>query len=126
MIQKNRNDVEQGNEVINNILSFIEAMLRGIGEIQQETTGAMKIINDQDALRLTMNRMTSVVREKSDLIEQSMHEQKLAIDDIVKSIEMTSSIVQENARTTESLSQNTEELKLLSSDLSSGLGGPYA
>jgi len=118
MIEKNRHDVAEGNNIIEDINGFIRDMLKSMREIQQESVNVLGIITEQDILRKSMNSRTSKVLEKSDLIGSSMYEQKTAIEDIVKSIESTSTMVQENARTTENLRRNTGELEAMSQDLS--------
>jgi len=64
-----------------------------------------------------MQQKAELVKSKSDLIETSMNEQELAIADVVISIENFNNVLQKNTESTNSLRENTSELKNLADHL---------
>ena len=117
LIEKNKKDVEQGNEVITEIISFIQTLLQSASDIQQKTRDTLNEIGKQKILKDEMNERTSVTRKSSEQIELIMAEQKRAIDDVVHSISDTNDIVQKNADNTIILQENAEELTRLADQL---------
>lgn len=118
LIEKNRNDVEEGNRIIVNIFHFIHNLLNNFREIQGKSIDMIQDIISQKDIRTIMNERAEAVKDKSGIIELSMHEQKIAINDIVASVEITSAIVQKNAENTELLRENSEKIQRLADDLS--------
>jgi len=117
LIGTNKEDVESGNEVISKILNFIKKLTSGIDALQKEATFSLQQIKNQKELGTSMNSQTSIVKEKSEMIETTMTEQETAISDVVLSIESTNNIVQENAKNTENLKEHATELKQLAEKL---------
>ena len=83
---------------------------------------AIQEINEQKELKHVMNERIELVKEKSGIIDISMQEQKIAINDIVATVENTSNIVQKNAQNTELLRENSEKIKTLAHELSIKFG----
>ena len=122
LIERNKTDVEKGNEVITEIITFIQTLLQGALGIQQKTKDILDEITKQKDLKDDMNSRTSVTKRNAELIELSMAEQKRAIDDVVNSIAETNSIVQKNAENTAVLQENADQLTALSDELSRKFG----
>jgi len=117
LIGNNKTDVEEGNKVINSILTFIRIMLDNIREIGNKMDIAVEKMNDQKNIKEDINDRTCMVKQKSDFIETSMTEQKTGIDNVVISIEETNRIVQNNSQNTALLRESSDELKLLAESL---------
>jgi methyl-accepting chemotaxis protein len=117
LMGRNRSDVESGSAIIDNIIVFIRTLLGNIDELQTKAADVLGIIKDQDSLKESMNMMVDTVRQKSELIDTSMQEQKTSIEDVVKSISETNRSVQENTEATENLRHSAEELKELTGHL---------
>mgnify|MGYP001220284224 CR=1 FL=1 len=117
LIGTNRKDVEEGNRSIENILNFIQSLLVNFGKIQGKSLDTIREIRGQKELKKIMNERAEVVKEKSEIIDNSMREQKISISDIVQSVESTSRIVQKNAENTELLRQNSGKITNLVEEL---------
>lgn len=117
LIETNKMDVEQGDAVIRDIISFIKTMLDRVKDLQGKYAIVINVIKKQEALKNNMNVKTSVVMDKTSMIETAMINQKSSIEEVVKSIESTMHIVQNNAENTEELGINARELVELSDTL---------
>ncbi|MCU0847691.1 MAG: methyl-accepting chemotaxis protein [Spirochaetes bacterium] len=117
LIATNKDDVAKGNRIIIDILSFINGMLESMTALREKSVNALTEIKNQKSLKDGMNSGIGLVKEKADMIEYSITEQKTAIDEVVKSIEDTNRLVQNTAQSTEDLRASSEELINLSSKL---------
>jgi methyl-accepting chemotaxis protein len=122
LIERNKIDVEKGNEVITEIITFIQTLLHGAMGIQQKTKNILDEIVMQKELKNEMNARTDLTKHNAELIAISMSEQKRAIDDVVHSISDTNTIVQKNAENTSFLQENADELTALSAELTKKFG----
>lgn len=112
LLQKNRDDVERGNAGIIEIIDFIHELLDRLRELRETSVSALHEIKRQKELGHVMGAQTGQVKDKSDMIASAVTEQRDAIDSVVKSLDVTSRLIQESA-------SNTEQLKLSSVGLSS-------
>ncbi len=117
LLERNKEDVEKGNQIITEIIGFIRVLLDNIAVIQKKTAEANIEVNTQKAIKNEMNEKTGVVRMRSEQIEHSMMEQKTAIEDVVKSIDETNKNVQLNTQSTEELRRSAANLTDLSREL---------
>jgi methyl-accepting chemotaxis protein len=117
LIDRNKADVEQGNIIIKQIISFIKNLLGNITSIQQKSVETIDEITRQKKIKDELNVRTSIVKENSDHIGLSMNEQKSALEDVVRSIDEENKVVQANTTATESLRSSADDLKVLSDDL---------
>jgi methyl-accepting chemotaxis protein len=111
LVEKNRKDVEEGNENIVEITDFIELLLQHISRLQEKSVLALGQMKKQKGVKEEMNTMAETVRSKSEMIETSMNEQEAAIADIVTSIENFNSMLQNNTESVNHLRATTQELK---------------
>ncbi|HNW28016.1 MAG TPA: methyl-accepting chemotaxis protein [Spirochaetota bacterium] len=119
LLERNKEDVEKGNQIITEIIGFIRVLLDNIAVIQKKTAEANIEVNTQKAIKDEMNEKTGVVKTRAEQIEHSMMEQKLAIEDVVKSIDETNKNVQLNTQSTEELRHSAANLTALSNELNS-------
>lgn len=117
LIDKNKNDVDEGSTIINDMIEFITTLHAQINDLQSKSVKAIQEINMQKILKEDMNTQTQTVKEKSSHIEVSMSEQELAIDDVSQSIELTNKVVQNNAENTENLRKTADDLMELAENL---------
>jgi methyl-accepting chemotaxis protein len=118
LINRNRNDIKSGNSIIEQIVVFIRTLLLNINELQEKAANVLNVIKEQDTLKTTMDQMVELVRQKSELINSSMSEQKTSIDSVVHAITDTNLSVQQNTESAENIRHNANELKELSLELS--------
>ncbi len=117
LVGKNKKDVDEGNTNINEIIVFINSLLQDIIQLQQKSVQALDQMKKQKVIKEDMHQKAELVKSKSDLIETSMNEQELAIADVVISIENFNNVLQKNTESTNSLRENTSELKNLADHL---------
>jgi len=117
IIGKNSQDVATGNSIIVGMIDFIRTLLENLREIRRESIETLKEIGAQKGIKDSMNEKTALVREKSDLINQSMVEQKKAIDEVARAVVDTNTAVQDNLEHTEAVSRNAEGLMALADRL---------
>ena len=117
LIEKNKSDVESGNKVITEIISFIRSLVAEINSIQGKAADVIKAIQDQKVMNDEMNSKMQIVERKTDQITAAMREQESAIESVVVTIESTSESVQSIAGSIESLRVSSEGLKKLGEDL---------
>jgi methyl-accepting chemotaxis protein len=123
LIGKNRNDVMFANSIIGNIIQFIESISSGIIDAKSKTTQTLEAIQMQKQLQTDMLKKSEAVKSGSEIIKNASGEETRAIHDVVKSIENTNQIVQENTDTIESLRMNYERLKALAIELNEVMSG---
>ncbi len=114
LIERNKEDVEKGNQIITEIIGFIKTLLESITLIQKKTAEANVEVNTQKTIKNEMNEKTDIVKKRAEQIEHSMVEQKIAIEDVVKSIDETNKNVQLNTQSTEELRKSADNLTVLS------------
>jgi len=117
LIEKNKSDVESGNKVITEIISFIRSLVSEINSIQGKAAEVIKAIQNQKIMNDDMNAKMKIVEKKTEQITQAMIEQETAIESVVVTIENTGGSVQSTAASIENLRINSEELKKLADDL---------
>ena len=118
IIDKNKDDVEEGSRIILQMVTFINDLIDETKTIRDKATDALTTISEQKGLQEEMNKRIEVVRSKSEQIEMTMIEQESAIGDVVSSIETTNKSVQKNTLNTEKMRENSNELKDLANQLS--------
>ncbi len=117
IIDKNKDDVEEGSRIILNMVNFINALIKETKNIRDKSVEALRTIGEQKNLQDEMNKRIEVVRKKSEQIEMTMVEQETAIGDEVTSIDETNKSVQKNTMNTEKLRENSVELRELADRL---------
>ncbi len=119
LIDKNKSDVEFSNSIIGKIINFIESLNRSLINVQGKGMDTLKLISQQKELQSDMLRGTEKVFENSEFVKSSSVEQAVAIQDVVKSIDHTNTLIQSNNSDAEILMDNYNSLKSLVSHLES-------
>ncbi len=117
LVEKNKKDVEEGNENITGIIEFINSLLQSIVQLQSKSVQALDQMKMQKVIKEEMSEKAESVRSKSEQIETSMNEQESAIADVVISIENFNNMLQSNTEKTNNLRESTLELKQIADHL---------
>jgi len=117
LIETNKKDASEGNNVINQILKFIEETMTSLNTLQQNAVTTVKALNEQKQLKSDMDIKTRTVIEKTEMINISMKEQQSAVEGIAIAIEDTGKTVQQDADNTKLLKESADRLKQLSSKI---------
>ncbi|MBN1532320.1 MAG: hypothetical protein JXA20_06640 [Spirochaetes bacterium] len=123
LIEKNKSDVAMGNRIIVEIITFINTLLEKIKAFEELSATALEVIQRQDRVKDSMNRKTGAVRDRTELIGLSMGEQAASIEGMVRALEMTNSVMRENAEGTDHLQENAVELIRLAESLNRDFSG---
>jgi len=115
LIETNKKDAVEGNNVINQILGFIEETMTSLSTLQQNAVTTVTALEEQKQLKIDMEIKTKTAIEKTELINISMKEQQSAVEGIALSIEDTGKTIQQNAENTKILQESADRLKQLSS-----------
>lgn len=110
LVAKNRNDVEEGNKNISEIIQFIMSLLQSIATLQKKSSMTLDQMKELKELKENMNLRAETVRKKTELIEGSMNEQEAAIADVVVSIENFNNMLQINTQSTNTLKESIQKL----------------
>lgn len=117
LIETNKGDAEKGNDVINEMLEFIQSLTSSLDSLQEKGMTTIAALENQKKLKSDMNSRAAIAREKTEIITISMKEQQRAIEGIASAIDDTSKTVQENADNTLELKKSAEELAHIASNL---------
>ncbi|MGL4370218.1 MAG: methyl-accepting chemotaxis protein, partial [Spirochaetota bacterium] len=113
LIEKNKADADRGSRIIDSIISLINDILKDSNLLQGAVSETIGIIQQQEVLRENMSSKTADVKSKSEIIKNSMGEQKSAITELMKSVSDTNLKVQENNEYYNELHTNAEGLRTL-------------
>ena len=117
LISNNRKDMESAGVIVEEIVNFIEGIGVSLVSAEKKATETLNIISQQNTIQHEMLDKTGSVQEKSGIIKNASSEQSSAINEIVVSIDNTSSIVQNIAGHAQVLKTNYEKLKSLAMKL---------
>ncbi len=117
LISNNRKDMESSGIIVGEIVKFIESIGTSLIAAEKKATETMETILKQSVIQHDMLDKTGSVQEKSEIIKNASSEQSTAINEIVVSIDNTSSIVQNIAGSAQILKTNYVKLKQLADKL---------
>lgn len=117
LISNNRKDMESAGTIVEEIVKFIEEIGISLVSAEKKATDTLNVISQQNIIQHEMLDKTGNVQEKSGIIKNASSEQSSAINEIVISIDNTSSIVQSIAGSAQVLKTNYEKLKSLADRL---------
>ena len=117
LLEKNRKDVEDGSGTITGILSILDRMISEFIKIRQRSDESLTNVQSQKKLKEYLLTTVLSVNQRAEIVEIAMKEQKSAIDEVVRSIEVTSKTIQSNANSTDELRLNANELGRLAEDM---------
>lgn len=117
LISNNRRDMESAGVIVEEIVNFIEGIGISLVSAEKKATDTLSIISQQNIIQHAMLDKTGRVQEKSGIIKTASSEQSSAINEIVVSIDNTSSVVQNIAGHAQILKTNYGKLKSLAEKL---------
>jgi methyl-accepting chemotaxis protein len=117
LINNNRKDMESSGIIVREIVDFIESIGTSLIAAEKKAADTMNIIMKQGIIQHDMLDKTRSVQEKSEIITNASSEQSAAINEIVISIDNTSSIIQNIAGSAQALKANYVKLKQLADKL---------
>ncbi len=109
-LQANNNELASSKSKIDNTVDVISGIIEGITTISEMMDILSKHMADQSETNEAVNIEADVVKNRSDDIRNASEEQKLAVDEIVKSISDINDLTQSNAQGAEEMSNQSKEM----------------
>ena len=117
LIKENNNETNTGKQNIEITVSTIQSIIIGVNnlnDMMKSMSGQMKIQLDRNE---SVNSEAEAARQRSDEIRNATNEQKLATDEIVRSITSINELTQANASGSEEMSANAESIAAMAESL---------
>ncbi|MCP4133377.1 MAG: hypothetical protein GY754_20585 [bacterium] len=118
LIRENDDEIKKGISNVNETVDTISVIIEGFNSISIMMANISEYMQQQIATNLAVNEEMSNVNTKSDEIKYSTQEQRIASDEIVKSIALINELTQENATGADKLAANAENIETLAQMLS--------
>lgn len=117
IIQANETEIGIGVSNIRDTVTIIGGIIQKIETIYVRMNEVAGIMGEQLVRNRVVNKKGQEVKERSEGIQTAIQEQKLAIEEISKTISIINDMTQSNASSTEELSSGSVGLAHLSEDL---------
>ncbi|MBM9578393.1 methyl-accepting chemotaxis protein [Leptospira sp. 201903070] len=117
IIQSNETEIGNGIKNITNTVTVISGIIQGISEINRQMKTVNQFMEDQLSKNDQMNLTAKEVKGRSDVIQVAVREQKIAIEEISRTITMINDLNQSSAASSEELSSSSIGLARLAEDL---------
>lgn len=117
IIQANETEIGIGVSNIRDTVSVIGGIIQRIETIYIRMNEVSSVMGEQLVRNKVVNKKGQEVKERSEGIQNAIQEQKLAVEEISKTISSINDLTQSNASSTEELSSGSVGLAHLSEDL---------
>ncbi|MDV6235233.1 methyl-accepting chemotaxis protein [Leptospira ellisii] len=117
IIQSNETEIGHGIQNITNTVTIISGIISGISEINRRMKTVNQFMEDQLSKNDQMNLTAKEVKGRSDVIQVAVREQKLAIEEISRTITTINELNQSSAASSEELSSSSVGLAGLAEEL---------
>ncbi|RHX84812.1 methyl-accepting chemotaxis protein [Leptospira stimsonii] len=117
IIQGNETEIGNGIRNITNTVTVISGIIQGISEINRQMKIVNQFMEDQLSKNDQMNLTAKEVKGRSDVIQVAVREQKIAIEEISRTITTINDLNQSSAASSEELSSSSIGLARLAEDL---------
>lgn len=117
LIKANVEEIGHGIETVDETVDAIRKIIIGVGEIHSEMSAIELQITNQKQINNMVTSEASKVTAMAKEINKVVEEQKLSLDEVVKSISMLSQIAQTYTVGADRLSQNAKNIQLMSEEL---------
>ncbi len=109
LIQSSEEEISRGLVIVNDVVSRISDIIKGVESIDTMVHGMSEFMKKQIDINEGINANMSNVRIHSESIEQSISEQKVAIGDVVRSINDINDLTQKISNGSEDIVMNTKK-----------------
>ncbi|UOG40439.1 methyl-accepting chemotaxis protein [Leptospira noguchii] len=117
IIKNNETEIGAGIQNITDTVNVISGIIEGISEINHQMKVVNQFMENQLSKNDQMNLTTKEVKDRADVIQISVQEQKNAIEEISKTTATINELNQSSAASSEELSSNSIGLAKLAEDL---------
>lgn len=109
LIQSSEDEINRGLVIVNDVVSRISDIIKGVESIDTMVHDMSEFMKSQIDINEGINTNMSKVRIHSESIEQSISEQKVAIGDVVRSINDINELTQKISNGSEDIVMNTKK-----------------
>ncbi|EKO60278.1 methyl-accepting chemotaxis protein signaling domain protein [Leptospira kirschneri str. H2] len=117
IIKNNETEIGAGIQNITDTVNVISGIIEGISEINRQMKVVNQFMENQLSKNDQMNLTAKEVKDRADVIQISVQEQKNAIEEISKTTATINELNQSSAASSEELSSNSMGLAKLAEDL---------
>jgi len=105
---------------IDDTVVTINTINKLVNSINVQTTDISELMKGQHTINEKVNSDADVIKQKSDHVKSAMKEQKLALDEIVKTISNINESTQNTVQAAETLLINSREVEGMAAELIKG------
>jgi methyl-accepting chemotaxis protein len=117
IIKRNVGEIAKGTMTMENTVEVIRDIIDGVNAVTSMVNEINDFMNSQITTNNEVNHDAESARNRADEIHSSTDEQRLAINEIAKTINSVNEITQSNTSETEIILTNSREIKKLADDL---------
>lgn len=108
LIASSESEIEYGLVIVNDVVEKISSITHGVGEINSMMDGLSVFMHSHIESNEQLNRDVNVVLNKSGEIESAIAEQKIAMSDVVQSVNSINELTQRISSGSEDIARNTK------------------
>jgi methyl-accepting chemotaxis protein len=116
-IKGNEDEITKGMSTVMESIRIISSIIQGINTIGETITGINTFMQMQVETNSKINKDVDNVKNKSDGIRLAMNEQKIAVEEVSKSINSINENIQSNAAGAEEMNATVENIAKMASEL---------
>jgi len=110
LIKVNIGEISKGSDTMGDMVGDISRIINGVTAMNNKINEIADYMSQQDNINQGVNGQAGLVKDRSSEIKSASQEQKLASDEIVKSISSVNEITQQNSEVLNSLKKLAEDV----------------
>lgn len=114
IIQSNNTEIEKGRSSVAETINVMSMVIEGVEKINDQMEEITNYTQEQIRINKEVNEDTGTVRQRADEIKVATEEQKLGINEIVRSISNMNDLIQNNAAGSKEMSINIDKISEMS------------
>jgi methyl-accepting chemotaxis protein len=117
LINLNMGEISKGSDIMNGTVGTISRIINGVALMNEKINEIADAMAAQDGINREVNEKAVAVKERASEIKSASQEQKIALDEIVKSIASVNEITQENSEILAGLKKLAEDVSRMADGL---------
>ncbi len=110
-------EISKGSDIMNGTVGTISRIINGVALMNEKINEIANAMAAQDGINREVNEKAVAVKERASEIKSASQEQKIALDEIVKSIASVNEITQENSEILAGLKKLAEDVSRMADGL---------
>ncbi|HOO70752.1 MAG TPA: methyl-accepting chemotaxis protein [Spirochaetota bacterium] len=121
LIKLNIDEINRGSRTMQSTVSTLSEIITGVSNINSVFGEIADFMTHQNTINEEVNRQATVVQERSGEIKNATEEQKVAAEEIVKSISSVNAVTQQNSEVSGNLKSLSEDIARMAEALEESL-----